>query len=154
MLIVPEHIILETMQAVIDRWLLPRFNELGMNATGEWKENVKPLAETNKGIIAGRKYTEQLVYGGNPGSMPPIEPLIKWAQAKFGVDYNTAKGIAWGTAKKIQNEGTTWYQKGGSDLLEVLEQPEVIEFVNSQIGEYLQAEVQLQIIRDLKEAFA
>lgn len=154
MLIIPEHIILQTMQTVIDRWLLPKFNELGMNATGEWKDNVHALSEPNKGIISGRKYTEQLVYGRKPGNMPPIEPLIKWAQAKFGVDYDAAKGIAWGTAKKIQKEGTTWYQKGGTDLLEVLEQPEVIEFINSQIGKYLQAEVQLQIVRDLKEVFA
>lgn len=154
MIIIPEHIILETMQTVIDRWLLPKFDELGMNATGEWKENVHALAEPNKGIISGRNYTEQLVYGRKPGKMPPVEPLIRWAQAKFGVDYQTATQIAWGTAKKIQQDGTTWFQKGGSDLLEVLEQPEVIDYINSQIGNYLTAEVQLQFTRDLKEAFA
>lgn len=154
MLIIPENIILETMQTVIDRWLLPKFNELGMNATGEWKENVYPLSEPNKGIISGRKYTEQLVYGRRPGKMPPIEPLIKWVISKFGYEYNRAEQMAWGIAKKIAKDGTDWYQKGGTDLLEVLEQPGVIDFVNSQIGEYLQGQVQIQIVRDLKEVFS
>lgn len=140
------------MQEVIDRWLLPKFNELGMAATGEWKENVKPLAEPNKGIISGRQYTEQLVYGRKPGKMPPIEPLIRWVIAKFGYEYNRAEQMAWGIAKKIAKEGTDYYPNG-TDLLEVLEQQEVIDYVNTQIGNYLASEVQLQIVRDAKEIF-
>lgn len=154
MLIIPEHIILKTMQEVIDRYLIPKFNELGMNATGEWLNNVKPASEPNKGIIKGRSYTEQLVYGRKPGRRPPIEPLERWVTAKFGIGSDQARGMAFAIANKIANEGTTWYQKGGSDLLEALEQPEVIEFVNSQIGDYLSSQVQLEIVRDLKEVFS
>lgn len=154
MLIIPEHIILETMQTVIDRWLLPKFNELGMNATGEWKENVRPNAEPNKGQILGRSYTEQLVYGRKPGQKPPIAPLERWVNAKLNIHGSEARSMAFAIANKIASEGTTWYQQGGSDLLEVLERPEVIDFVNSKIGEYLSAEVEIQIVKDLKEAFA
>lgn len=140
------------MQEVIDRWLLPKFMELGMNATGEWRENVKPLAEANKGIISGRQYTEQLVYGRKPGNRPPVQPLEKWVNAKLGIQGSQAKGIAFAIANKIAKEGTDYYPNG-TDLLEVLEQPEVIDYINTQIGNYLAAQVRLQIVRDAKEIF-
>lgn len=155
MLIIPDTLLNEIINEVINRWLIPKFNELGMNATGEWLKNIE--VETygdNTAEIWARHYTEQLVYGRKPGKMPPVEPLIQWVVAKFGYEYNTAEKFAWAIAKKIAAEGTDYYKEGGTDLIEVLSQPEVTDYVNSRVGNYLQSEAQLQIVRDLKEAFA
>ena len=38
---------------VIDLFLIPKFNSLGMNATGEWENNLKPKGNA----IWGRDYT-------------------------------------------------------------------------------------------------
>lgn len=151
MLIVPQHIIEETMQEVITRWLIPKFNELGMNATGEWLNNIEVKTGDNKGEIWARKYSEQLALGRMPGNRPPITPIERWVNVKLGISGNEGKSVAFAIANKIAKEGTSWYQKGGSDLIEVLEQPDVIEFVNSKIGDYLSAQARLQIVRDLKE---
>lgn len=151
-LIVPEQLIIQTMNEIIELFLLPKFLELGMNATGEWRENVKGLAEPMKGIISGREYTEQLVYGRKPGKRPPIQPLERWVNAKLRIQGSQAKGIAFAIANKIAKEGTDYYPNG-TDLLEVLNQPEVINYVNSKIGNYLSAQVQLEIVREAKAIF-
>ncbi len=66
--------------------------------------------------------------------MPPIEPIITWAHIKLGLGYPEARSAAFGIAKKMEKEGTSWYRKGGSDLLEVLYSPEVIKFIQQELG--------------------
>ena len=44
--------------------------------------------------------------GRRPGSMPPLTPLMRWAQRKFGSDEHAAMGIAWAVALKQMLEGT------------------------------------------------
>ena len=149
-----EQDIINTMQWTVDTILIPHFMELGLDATGEWRNSLNVRAEGSTGIINGRKYTEQLVWGRRPGAMPPIQPLITWAQAKLGLSGNEAKSAAFAIAKKIANEGTNIYKEGGTDLLEVLQAPENIK----RITEYLQAQytprVTAYLERQIKEAFA
>lgn len=133
---------------VIQRFLLPKFRELGMPATGEWEQNI----EARGSSIWGRSYTEQLVDGREPGRMPPVDALIPWVEAKLGYSGNQARSVAWAVSKKIAEEGTTWYQRGGSDLLEVLESNEVRDFLVDQIGIILRAKVTLRFERELREA--
>jgi hypothetical protein len=106
-------------------FLKPKFRELGMPATGEWEENI----EARGNEVWGRAYTEQLVNGREPGRMPPVEAIEKWLLAKFGV---VDRNRAWAIAVKIKNEGTSWYPNG-SDLLEVLESQEVVNYITEQI---------------------
>ena len=61
-------------------------------------------------------YLEFLDTGRGPGKMPPIKPLILWAQNKYGVDYDEAKSIAWGTAKKIAKLGTEIFINQGQGI--------------------------------------
>lgn len=143
---VPEKIFEDILTEVVNRFLIPKFNELKMNATGEWINSLE--VENNK--IRGRKYTEQLVYGRNAGKLPPIAPLEKWVQAKFGYSGSQAKSMAFAVAKKIEKDGTTWKKKGGSDLLEVLETDDVINFINKKLGTYLTTEITLEFQRQLK----
>lgn len=141
------------MQGVVDKFLIPRFDQLGMNATGEWKRNVKVRAGTNVGFIDGRDYTENLANGVEPGNRPEIEPLEKWVKAKLHLSGKVAKGVAFAIANKIEESGTSWYKKGGTDLIEILESKQVIDYINSQIGNYLRVEVEIQIRRTAKEVF-
>lgn len=139
------------MQEVINRWLIPRFDSLGMNASGEWKRSLEVRTEVNKGEIWGRQYTEQLVYGRKPGKRPPIAPIESWVNQKLGYSGTQARGIAFAIATKIAKEGTDYFQEGGTDLLEVLSSPDVIQFVNERVGDYLSTQGQIMIVRDLQQ---
>jgi hypothetical protein len=137
----------EILDEVIRLFLIPKHKDLGMEATGEWINSL----ESKGSVIRGRKYTEQLVYGRAAGKAPPITPLEKWVTAKFGITGKEATSFAFAISKKIAKEGTTWKQKGGSDLLEVLETRPVMDFINSKLAAYFQVEISLQIQRNLRE---
>jgi hypothetical protein len=147
MITIPDATFENILNDVIKDFLIPKHKALGMEATGEWINSL----ETKGNVIRGRKYTEQLVYGRSAGKAPPISPLEKWVNAKFGISGKEATSFAFAISKKIAKEGTTWKKKGGSDLLQVLETKPVIDFINSKLSKYLQAEITLQIQRQLRE---
>ena len=120
-------------QGLIDDFLLPKFEELGMDATGQWKNELEPRVNE----IWGMDYTEYLVNGRSPGGMPPVDKIEEWVKAKFGYSGNDAKSMAWAVAKSIQQRGTTWYQDGGTDLLNVLHSDECIDWLNDAISKLL-----------------
>ncbi|WP_257657709.1 hypothetical protein [Parapedobacter lycopersici] len=150
---IPESIVMDALNKAIDV-LIERHRELGMEATGEWISSLEARAGHNSGEIWGAHYTEQLVFGRGPGNRPPIAPLERWAKAKFGVSGKEATSMAFAVANKIASEGTTWHQKGGSDLLEVFEDPKVVETFFYQIGAYLTMTVADELTRSLKELAA
>ena len=131
---------------VIKLFLIPKYESLGMKATGNWAEKL----QVDYNVIKGEKYTEQLVYGRAGGSLPPISAIEKWVNAKFGYSGQEARQTAWAIAKKIEAVGTTWHQKGGSDILEVLETSEVLNYINERLKKYIEAEVTVQLQRELK----
>jgi len=133
---------------VVDLFLIPKFEKLGMNATGEWLDNLEIKVGEDSGTIRGRQYSEQLAKGRAPGKRPPIEPLKRWAMAKFGYDEKRALSMAFGLAKKIEKSGTSWYQKGGTDLIEILESEEVINFINERLSGILQVNLAEQLQRN------
>lgn len=119
---------------VIDIYLIPKFHQHDMNATGEWINSLEVEVLEDKAKIKGRHYTEYLAKGRPPSNnLPPISALKKWVSAKFGINGKEAEQRAWAIAKKIQKHGTTHYRKGGTDLLEVLESPEVVNFIREKI---------------------
>jgi hypothetical protein len=144
---IPENKIEEILNDVIKDFLIPKHKALGMETTGEWINSL----EAKGNVIRGRKYTEQLVWGRKPGNAPPITPLENWVKAKFGISGREATSFAFAISKKIAKEGTTWHQRGGSDLLEVLETQEVLNYINSKLARYFQTEITLQIQRQLRE---
>jgi hypothetical protein len=143
---VPKEKFESILKEVINRFLIPKFNQLGMNASGEWLNSL----EVDYNTIRGRKYTEQLVNGRRGGSMPPINAIEDWVKAKFGYSGQNAKSMAWAVAKSIEKKGTSWHKKGGSDLLEVLESSECIDFINNEIGKYLKTELTLTFQREFQ----
>lgn len=136
---------------VVNRFLIPKFRELGMNATGEWLDSLEVTTGDNSGTIRGREYSQQLALGRKPGKKPPIAPIEKWVNAKFGITGAQARSMAFAIATKIAREGTTWHQKGGSDLIEVLESNEVREYIEGEMRAILQVELSERLIRQTQE---
>lgn len=139
----------EVLNRVVQDYLLPKFRSLGMPASGEWEANI----HVRENVIRGRKYTEQLVYGRRPGKFAPIQPLIEWAQVKLGLSGREAVSAAWAINKKMQAEGTSWYRKGGSDLMEVLYSPEVVRFIKKEFGRHITVNTELWVSQLLREQF-
>ena len=125
-----------------------------MSATGRWLSSLETEArEPNIGVIRGRDYTEYLAHGRGPGGMPPVSQIEKWVNAKLGLFGSEATSAAWGIAKTIQAEGTTWYKLGGTELIDILNSDEVITFIQNEYRELIKVQVQIAFQRDLKEIF-
>lgn len=146
---VPKEVIEEALAKAIEV-LKDKHEDLGMTASGRWKEELEGEAQTNLGIIKGAKYTYQLVHGRKPGKRPPISALTSWVEDKFGYRGQEAKSMAFAVANKIAERGTSWFEKGGSDLLEILESKEVQDSFFGYIGAQLKVIVSEQLTRDLK----
>lgn len=150
-------------QGVVDTFLIPRFRELGMNATGQWLDSLEVKSEVDEnfgiGVIRGAKYSEQLAYGRRPNKNQSHDELRRWAygMANFNPEFMawlqvrglTEYGVE--VAYTIAKNGTTWYQKGGTDLIEILQSQEVIDYINSEISNYLRAGAEAEIVRITKE---
>lgn len=141
------------MQGVIDNFLKPKFISLGMNATGQWLNSLEARAVNGNGEIWGMDYTYWLANGRKSGTAPPVSVLIPWVNAKFGIGGNEARGIAFAVAAKIKKEGTSYYPEG-TDLLEVLNSPEVINYIYSKIREGLTVEVNRILKKQLDDNFS
>ena len=154
-MLIPDAKFEEILNEVINRFLIPKYDALGMRTTGNWAQKL----EAKGNVIRGEKYTEQLVWGRRPNDNQDPEAIRKWAvgvgsPGGYIYEWARAKGVnipPIAIAYKIAREGTTWKKRGGSDLLEVLETSEVLNYINSKIARYFQAEITLQIQRQLRE---
>jgi len=150
---ISDELIISTMQGVIDLFLKPKFISLGMNATGQWLDSLEPRAVNGNGEIHGFDYTYWLVNGRKGGTAPPISALLPWVTAKFGIGGNEAKSIAFAVAQKIKKEGTNYYPEG-TDLLEVLNSKEVLDYIYSQFQEGITIEINKVLIKQLNDNFS
>lgn len=150
---IPDELIISTMQGVIDLFLKPKFTSLGMNATGKWLNSLEARAVNGNGEIWGMDYTYWLVNGRKGGTAPPISALLPWVTAKFGIGGNEAKSIAFAVAAKIKKEGTNYYPEG-TDLLEVLNSKEVLDYIYSKFQEGITIEINKILKKQLDDNFA
>lgn len=150
---IPPNEIERVLNDVVNRFLIPKFIDLGMNATGDWISALEVRVNENTGEIWGLGYTEFLVNGRAPGKRPPITPLVRWASAKFGISGQEAISTAFAVANKIAKEGTSYYPSG-TDLLEVLESNEVSNYIYEELGGVVAGQIRALIVRDMKKAFA
>lgn len=150
---ISDELILSTMNGVIDLFLKPKFISLGMNASGQWLNTLEARVVNGNGEIWGMDYTYWLANGRKPGTAPPASALIPWVTAKFGIGGNEARGIAFAIAQKIKREGTEYYPEG-TDLLTVLQSPEVINYIYSQYQEGLTVQINKLLIKQLNDNFS
>lgn len=145
MALIPENKILEIMRRIADEFLIPRFEELEMNATGEWRDNVDVRAETNKGFVVGRHYSYYLEKGRKPGKRPPISAIKRWVEAKFGIGGDEATRAAFAVANKIAAEGTSW-RNNRDQLISVLKSKEVADFVRQEFAREARVRILNEIV--------
>ena len=148
------------LRGVIDDFLIPKFKELNMNASGKWIASLETERRSNnEGFIRGIDYSYWLAKGRNPNSDQSPEALrawAVWAGNTFIKDWVQAKGLAANpiaVAMSIAKKGTTWKRKGGSDLLEVLESPEVQRYVAERFKMIITPRVAEEMRRNISEAF-
>jgi hypothetical protein len=137
------------LEDVIKLFFIPKFDSYKMNATGNWKKRVEAIDNQ----IWGQPYSKQLADGRPPGLAPPITPLKDWAMAKFGLGEREALGMAFAVSKNIAKSGTSWYQKGGTDLLNVLKSPEVITYINKEAAKIITELVSREVKTQLQKQF-
>lgn len=153
MITIDDNILRQTIQEVIDTFLIPRFIALGMNASGKWISSLEARAENGRGEIWGMDYTYYLVNGRAPGNRPPIAPLITWVGHKFNLFGQEAISAAYAIATKIEREGTEYYPSG-TDLLEVLQAPEVSQYIYSRVAIQVNGQIEAEIKRNLTNIFS
>ena len=146
------------LQGVIDEFLIPKFKELNMNASGKWIASLGTERRSNKeGVIRGIDYSYWLSKGRNPNSDQSPEALrawAVWAGNTFIKDWVRNKGLAAdpiAVAYNIAKKGTSWKRKGGSDLLEVLESPEVQKYVAERFKMIITPRVAAELRRNITE---
>jgi len=158
--------IVETMQWTVDNILIPHFNTLGyegqsLNATGEWLRELNVRAEGQSGVINGRKYTEQLVWGREPNQDQSHEAKAKWAYGMANYNEGFMKWlqvrglVPYGmqVAYKIADRGTNIFQKGGTDLLEILSEPQNVKRITDHLQAQYTPRVTVYLERQIQEAF-
>lgn len=150
---IPDELIIQTMQGVIDDFLKPKFISLGMDATHNWLNSLEARSNNGNGEIWGMDYTYFLANGRKPGTAPPISALMPWVTAKFGIGGNEARSIAFAVAAKIKAEGTEYYPDG-TDLLEVLNSKEVLDYIYSKFQEGITIEVNKILKKQLDDNFS
>lgn len=145
-------------EGVVDNFLIPRFMELNMNASGEWVKSLEvEIRGTNEAVIRGRDYTYFLTRGRGPNQNQDPAALRRWAVwagNTFIKEWVQDKGlsanpiaVAMGIAKK----GTTWKRKGGSDLLEVLTEPDTLRYIEERLRQIVQPRIVEELQRNAED---
>lgn len=149
-IIIPESVMLAALKKAIEI-LIARYDQLDMRASGRWAEELEALVEGNVGIIRGEDYTEYLTKGRKPGGAPPVQVIYQWMLDKKTFRGEKSLGRAFAIAKTIGERGTSWYQIGGTDLLEILQDNEALQAYYNVLGDYLRVNISEQLIRGFKE---
>lgn len=152
MITVSDELIKKTLDEVIQLFLIPKFLQLGMNASGSWINSLIAEAENGIGYIKGKHYTYYLVNGRKPGNKPPITPLVNWVQIKLGKSGTEAIGTAYAIQNKIAKEGTDYYPNG-TDLLEVLQSKEVTNYIYKKLAQDISGQLRTEINRVSRNTF-
>ena len=144
-------------QEVIDKFVIPDFNNRGHNASGQWIESLEARADINKGIIRGTDYTQYLATGSEPQQGKSNKELLAWA-GWYGKNvfesWVESKGLninPYAVAFNIAKYGSKTYRDGGSDFLQILESDEVKEFILSRLTSVIVVNVRNIILEDLKK---
>lgn len=139
------------LREVVDKFLIPKFQSLGMNASGKWIDSLSVDFDGKSGFINGEDYTKYLVEGRPGGTMPPISALVSWVESKMGLSGADAQRMAWAVGMKIKKEGTNYYPNG-TDLLEVLTSDEVTNYFNLRVSDMIVINTKIEFERIFKQA--
>lgn len=155
MIAVSDEILTQTLQEVIDIFLIPSLISKGKKASGELINTIRVVVENGKGEIKGRGYAYLLVNGRQPNkdqSVEGINHFTRWAGHYIFKDYVRDKGLSlnpYMIARKIALEGS----KGDETLFDVLQSREVTQYIYTRIGQNINGQIRADIQRRLKNTF-
>lgn len=133
-----EEIIIEELEG-IKADIARRYNELGMKASGQFEKDLEVIElSLKKYTIDASNYSEQLIRGRKPGSMPPVAAIEAWMKTKGirAVEKKmTDRQLAFAIANKIKREGTRYFKQGGTDLIDSVITDERINAILRRISE-------------------
>lgn len=129
--------------------LIEKYDRLGMRATGRWADALEYEITENSVIIRGLDYSEYLAQGRRPGGDAPVRAIYEWMHNKPGFTGEKTLGRAIAISKTIGKQGTSWYLKGGSDLIDFLSDPEVVRTFFGAIQDI----ITVQIADELRQNF-
>jgi len=138
------------MQEVIDKFLIPKFNELGMNASGKWIDSLQAEAVNGTGYIKGQFYSYWLQNGRAGGTKPPFNAIFQWVGVKLGLTGAQQTGATFAIMQKIENEGTDYYPQG-TELLTVLESTEVQQYIYTSLRAGINGKLKVEIEKRFKK---
>lgn len=146
----------QVLTKAIDTLYIPHFMQLGMNASGQWKNTV----EARGYEIWGQDYTEYLANGrgaNHDQSPEAIQAWVGWAARSWVPQWLKDKGLThlnpYAVAQNIARTGTTWKKKGGSDLLTFLNSDTFIGFLREELKDILSHQVANELFLEAKLAF-
>lgn len=118
----------------------------GQNASGNTVKSIKPEETETGAILYGRNYFGVLETGRKPGKGPYRfqDVIYQWSIDK-GIAFRTAserKSFAWVVSKKIQEEGTLLFRKGGRSDVYSKEIKEAVEAIRKRITSIMKQEVE------------
>lgn len=136
---------------LIEEWellrtdLIKRHNQLGMKASGRWERELAVFYKRMSVALFGEHYTYYLVNGRKAGKMPPVKAIKQWIEDK-GIASNikgkiSVSSLAFLIARKIGREGTRYYRRGGTNLIESVVTPQRIQRIMNRVGDSVAIEV-------------
>lgn len=158
---IPDELIISTMQGVIDLFLKPKVIELGMDASGQWKESLEPRVNNGNGEIWGMDYTYWLNNGRGPNKDQSPKALKAWAYY-YGINvikpWANSKGIVFdnpiAVAYNIARKGTKSRPERIGFLKDVLNSKEVLDYIYSQLQEGVTIEINKILKKQIHDNFA
>lgn len=158
---ITDELIISTIQGVIDNFLIPKFNELGFNASGKWIESLEPRINNGNGEIWGEDYTYWLNNGRGPNKDQTPQKLKAWAYY-YGINvikpWAASKGIVFdnpiAVAYNIAKNGTTYRRSERNDFMDILESNEVKNYIYSKIGQGVTAQLTELLKRQINDNFS
>lgn len=146
--------IIQIVNEAIEVIFVPAYLLTGVEATGDFRRslNAKQSSESSVSVY-GAGYAPYVQDGTGPNDpQPSVQELIRWAMAKFNMDYGSAESMAYGLKVKIRKFGTDGYQEGGREVFEILESPEFLNFIREKLGHEIRLNMSLFIKLQLRKS--
>ena len=118
-----------------------------VNASGALAESIKYTIDGYRLKVQGNDYIYYLQNGRKPGGRPPIKVIRQWIDDKGIVpDKGSKDSLAWAIAKKIEQDGTTIYKAGGSDLVSGIFNEALQNSIESDFANLIASEISSEIL--------
>ena len=119
-----------------------------VNASGALADSIKYTIDGYRLKVQGNDYIYYLQYGRKAGGRPPIKAIRQWIDDKgITPEKGSKDSLAWAIAKKIEQEGTTIYKAGGSELVSGIFNEALQQSIESDFANLIASEISSEILK-------